>query len=119
MENTDKEELRLQQLIHLRSLGKSRDEMCLALGVSMSALKRLIHRLLRGNALPPKKNNGRNIRLVQPRTPPVDDGKSILDKAREILGSRMRENKDMGYMLDGNPAGINRIIKAAGLKFPI
>ncbi len=45
-----------------------------------------------------------------------DDGLTILEQAQQILETRLTEKRGFGYMLDGKPASIDKIVKAAGLK---
>lgn len=40
---------------------------------------------------------------------------SLLDQAKEILGARVKEHRQRGYMLDGRAVKADDLIKAAGL----
>lgn len=47
---------------------------------------------------------------------PFDDRPPLMERCKEVLGDRMRENR-LGYFLDGKPANTEKVVRAAGLKF--
>lgn len=46
-----------------------------------------------------------------------DDGITVMERAEKILGPRLTERRGVGYILDGRPVHIRRVVEAAGLKF--
>ena len=45
-----------------------------------------------------------------------DDGLTVMEKAKDILGDRLVEKRGLGYFLDGRPASSIKVVHAAGLK---
>jgi len=99
----------------MRLQGKSRAEMCEATGVSISLMKRLIKAL--GVSPRPTKNSAQKkpSGREKPRYLAVDEGISLMDRCKQILGPRMGEDH-RGYLLDGRPASSTQVIKASGLQ---
>lgn len=46
-----------------------------------------------------------------------DDGMTVMERARSILGARCTERRGVGYILDGRPVSSRAVVHAAGLKF--
>lgn len=44
-----------------------------------------------------------------------DDGFTLLDKAKTLLGDRLIEKRGKGYFLDGRPCNVYKILEAAGV----
>lgn len=106
------------EIVRLRSLGYTRDQMAEELGVSLSTLKRAISK--HGLAKP-------MVRSTKPKTrkepeaeqsePPIEWEFTIVEQAINLLGSRAGEDY-RGYLLDGQPVNSDRLIRAAGLRYP-
>jgi transcriptional regulator with XRE-family HTH domain len=47
----------------------------------------------------------------------ADDGLTVMDHAKAILGDRLTERRGQGYFVDERPVNSRRVIEAAGLKF--
>jgi hypothetical protein len=47
---------------------------------------------------------------------PMGDGMTVLERAMEYLGSRVKETR-MGFTLDGKPCNTADILKAAGMSY--
>jgi hypothetical protein len=106
-----------EQIDKLRREGKTRPEIAEELGISVSRLKRLITdlgvvpRLCKSEeraAAPRQRIREKNV-FSNP-----EEGKGLMDKAKDALGSRMGE-KYGSYTLDGRPCSSWDILKAAGL----
>lgn len=108
-----------EDLIALREAGKSRDEISAYYNVSLSRVKRWItfHDLPPSNE-PRKVHQKSRGRLERRRAMGQDDGLTVIEKARIILGKRMGEDH-RGYLLDGRPVRIDVLAKAAGLDIPL
>jgi hypothetical protein len=46
----------------------------------------------------------------------MGDGMTVLERAMEYLGSRVKETR-MGFTLDGKPCNTADILKAAGMSY--
>jgi hypothetical protein len=103
-------------------------------GVSLSAVKRRVRSLEiapRPIKERPESDAARKNRLAleqlrdiadahqigRVRVVAVDAGISLMDRAKQILGKRMGEDRARGYLLDGRPASSAQVVKAAGLTF--
>lgn len=108
-----------EDLIALREAGKSRDEIAAYYKVSLSRVKRWIsfHEIPPCNE-PHKAHLGARNKAERRRALGQDDGLTIVEKARIILGKRMTEDF-RGYLLDGRPVRIDTLAKAAGLDIPL
>jgi hypothetical protein len=105
-------------LIKLREAGKSRDEIAAYYNVSLSRVKRWIafHNLPPCNA-PRKAHTKARNKAERRHALGLEDGLTIIEKARIILGKRLTEDY-RGYLIDGRPVRIDALAKAAGLDVP-
>ena len=108
-----------EELIHLRETkGMTREQIADHYEVSLTTVRRWIKEL----KVPRPTKAARHQRskhlsrsgeiIAEP-----DDGLTVMEKARSILGERASERRGLGYFLDGRPVSSRRIIEAAGLKF--
>ena len=99
------------ELIELRSK-ISNIEIAELKGVSSSTVKRWIKKL----GIAPRESK-KPVEDVKPKGKPMplDEGLSLMDRCRQMLGRRMSEDH-RGYMLDGRPCSSMQIIRAAGLE---
>ncbi len=99
------------ELIALREQGMNREKIAAYYGVPLSRVKRWIQEMdipviegkRRETDTPPLKRQKRS-----------DDGLTVLERARRILGKRMSEDY-RGYLLDGRPVRIDYLLKVAGI----
>lgn len=105
------------ELVRLRSHGKSRDEIAKHYGVSLSRVKRWISELGVETSNEPKKthHSARTKAAKRRAIDGGDDGLTLLEQTRIILGDRVSEDF-RGYLLDGRPIRVDALVRAAGLK---
>lgn len=114
MKREPKQPPRPEELQALRDDGLNREEIADHYGVSLTTVKRWISIF---KITKPSKRTGK--RKQEPRRRlPLDDGLTLIDKAKEVLGQRLREDRYRGYVLDGRPVRTDAVIAAAGLEFP-
>lgn len=106
-----------EELVRLRESGMTRENLAEHYDVGVSTIRRWI----KERGVPRPTPNSRRRRLIHLSSDggiiaPPDDGKTVMEKARLLLGSRFSSHKD-GYRLDGKPASTMVIVHAAGLKF--
>jgi hypothetical protein len=106
------------ELVALRENGKTRDEIAAFYGVSLQRVKRWIKHYEIASSVEPRKSHirARN-KSEQRRALGEEDGLTLIEKARVILGKRMSEDF-RGYLLDGRPVRIDVLLKSAGLTIP-
>ena len=106
-------------LIRLREVeGMTREQIADHYDVSLTTVRRWIKEL----KVPRPSKQARNH-----KTKPLsrfgeiiadpDDGITVMEKAKNILGDRLQERRHIGYILDGRPVSSRRVVEAAGLKF--
>lgn len=104
-----------EDLISLREKGMNREAIADYYNVPLSRVKRWIKDLdvpviegrRRKTETPPIKRQRRN----------PDDGLTVLERARRILGKRMSEDY-RGYLLDGRPVRLDYLLTVAGVALP-
>ena len=102
----------------LRNAGESRDGIALYYGVSLSRVKRWIKlHDIKPSAEPHKAHISARNKAERRRAEGVEDGLTVIEKARVILGKRLSEDY-RGYLLDGRPVRIDALARAAGLIIP-
>lgn len=106
-----------EDLEKLRNAGKTRDEIALIYNVSLSRVKRWIKELSIDVDDAPRGVARARSREEKRRSMGEDDGLTLMEKARAILGKRIGEDY-RGYLLDNRPVRIDVLVKAAGLTFP-
>jgi len=111
--DAEKDDLR-DQITELRDEGLRREEIAAELECSIHTLKRLIAdlKIPRKPAKRGKKKKKSGALILRP-----PDCRTVLDRARGVLGERVGELKGVGYTLDGKPCNTDRIVAAAGLTF--
>ncbi len=112
---TEEEKDRLRtRLNEYRQQGLSRQQIADALGKTIYEVKRLIKTLgVQGRVVVKAPRKAKKER-EKPRYSPLDEGETVIEKARAVLGARMSEDH-RGYMLDGRPCSSWAILKAAGV----
>jgi len=107
-----------EELEALRDGGKNRDEIAAYYKVSLSRVKRWIqHHDIKATSEPRQAHVRARSRTEQRRAIGEDDGLTLIEKARVILGKRLSEDY-RGYLLDGRPVRIDTLARAAGLVIP-
>ena len=94
---------------------KTREEIAEMYGVSLSTVKRWIRTL--GVRKKKKKSLIKKIGRRGEIVIPVKEDKTVIEQAKDILGTRMGYSRIKGYTLDGFPASIDKLVRAAGLKY--
>jgi len=106
------------ELEALRNAGKSRDEIARYYGVSLSRVKRWIKlHDIKTSPEPHKVHLSARNKAEKRRAEGVEDGLTVIEKARVILGKRLSEDY-RGYLLDGRPVRIDTLARAAGIIIP-
>jgi len=101
----------------LRLQGKTRTEMALHYDVSLATMKRWIGLMDVGRRMSDRRKAEQE-RAVRAKDKtdqcplPMDDGISLMEMCRSVLGQRMGEDH-RGYTLDGRPASSNQVVDAA------
>ncbi len=106
-----------EELVRLRESGMTREDLAEHYDVGVSTIRRWIKE--RGVPRPTPSSRRRRLAHLSSNgeiIAPPDDGKTIIEKARLLLGTRFSSHRD-GYKLDGKPASTAIIVHAAGLKF--
>ena len=108
-----------EELIKLRETqGLTREQIAEHYEVSLTTVRRWIKEL---NIPRPTKQarqqRNKNISRTGEIIAEPDDGMTIMDRAKAVLGDRLTERRGMGYYLDGKPVNSRRVIEGAGLKF--
>lgn len=101
----------------LRTEGKTRAEIAKHFGISLSKLKRLIVDLdvvPRMTKIEIKRNQPKQRIREKPVYNNPEEGETLMDKAKAVLGDRMGEKYGC-YTLDGRPINSWGLMKAAGL----
>lgn len=106
------------ELIALRDKGLTRPEIATHYGVTLRTVRRWITEL--GIPRPTARTRSRTRRkrgvgVLGEIIAPPDDGFTVLEKAKRVLGDRMGEKRGYGYTLDGQVCNVDRLLKAAGL----
>lgn len=107
------------ELIHLRETeGMTRDQIAEHYNVSLTTVRRWIKELDVPRPTKQARNSAKNplTRFGEIIAEP-DDGITVMDRAKDILGDRLTERRGCGYVLDGRPSSVDQVVKAAGLKF--
>lgn len=108
-----------EELINLRETqGLTREQIAEHYEVSLTTVRRWIKEM---NVPRPTKQarqqRNKNISRTGEIIAEPDDGMTIMDKAKAILGDRLTERRGMGYYIDNKPVSTRRVIESAGLKF--
>ena len=105
-------------IVALRRAGKNRDEIAAHYGVTLSRVKRWIRELgIDTDEAPRKAHQNARVRAERRRALGEEDGLTLIEKVRVILGKRVTEDY-RGYLLDGRPVRVDALAKAAGLVIP-
>lgn len=102
-----------EELEELRDEGMTREQIADHYGVPLSRVKRWLKKQGFGRAerrIPSEPTNLPAAEL------PFDTGMTIMEKAKLILGNRLKEDRHLGYLLDGRVTSTDKIIEAARLK---
>lgn len=106
-----------EELKEYRELGFTRQEIADHYGVTLAQVKRWISELNVPKKVTPKSDNGMEDTKIKRSTAlPPDYGMPLMEKAQEVLGSRMVYLKHRGYFVDGQPMSCDAIVKMAGVK---
>lgn len=102
----------------LRSQGLTRQEIADHFGVNISQVKRWISGLQVTKKIVRKPSEHKPTRPSKGVTLPEDDGLTVLEKAKRILGPRFVEKKGVGYLVDGRIVNTDEILSLAGVPYP-
>ncbi|MBS3648716.1 hypothetical protein KEU06_08750 [Pseudaminobacter sp. 19-2017] len=94
----------------------NREEIAAYYGVSLARVKRWIAELGVPASHKTKGTNTAPRPVMRPRVAD-DDGLTLIEKARLILGKRMSRDY-RGYLLDGRVVRVDVLVRAAGLQVP-
>jgi hypothetical protein len=80
-------------------------------GLSLSFIKRLVHKMGIAKRIIAKRPSSSR---EAPRYASVDDGISLMDMCKQVLGPSMTEDH-RGYLLNGRPVNTAKLLESAGL----
>lgn len=105
------------EIIELREKGYTREKIAEHFDVSITTVRRWIRQydIPRPSKQARRRREShlsRNGEIIAP----LEDGRTVLEQAIDILEERFEERRGRGYYLDGRPAHVSKIIEAAGLK---
>jgi len=108
-----------EELINLREKqGMTREQIAEHFKVSLTTVRRWIKEMkVPRPTKQARQQRNKNISRLGEIIAEPDDGYTIMDKARAILGDRLTEKRGYGYHLDGRPVSSRRVVESAGLKF--
>lgn len=107
-----------KELEALRTEGFSREEIATHYGVSLSRVKRwILHHDIKPLSVSKDRQKIISSNAKKRRTVGEDDGLTIIELIRVVLGKRITEDH-RGYLLDGRPVRVDTLAKLAGLKIP-
>ena len=104
-----------EDLEEYRELGYTRQEIADYYGVTLAQVKRWISEFNVPKKVTPKTQTGGG-KISRSLSLPPDFGLTLIEKAQEVLGSRMVYDRHRGYFVDGQPMSTDRIVKMAGVK---
>lgn len=101
-----------EEIVQLREDGYTREEIAEHYGVALSKVKRWLQKYGFG------KVDRKPVVPVDVKAAelPFDTGLTMMERAKLILGTRLTEDRHLGYLLDGRVANTDRIIREARLK---
>ena len=105
-----------EELEKLRAEGKTREQLAKHYGVPLSQIKRWISALKVSKKLVRREASQNSPKPVRSRLHD-DEGLTIMERAKRILGHRLTEKRGVGYVLDGKVANTDAILKAAGVSY--
>lgn len=105
-------------LIRLRETeGMTREEIADHYEVSLTTVRRWIKELKVPRPSKQARNTQANhLSRIGEIIAEPDDGMTVMDQAKAILGARLTEKRGMGYFVDGRPVSSTAVVHAAGLK---
>lgn len=106
-----------EELIKLRQQGLNREQIAKHYGVALSRVKRWVSELDLPE-VPARASKREKIKFSEGVPLSVDHGLTIIEQAQNILGPRMTEDRNRGYLLDGRLVRIDILLRAAGLAVP-
>ena len=108
-----------EELIQLREDGgMTREQIATHYKVSLTTVRRWIKELKIPRPTKQSRNQkATNLTRFGEIVAEPDDGITIMEQAKNILGERLTERRGLGYFVDGKPVNTRAVIEAAGLKF--
>jgi len=104
------------ELVRMRQQGLTREQIAEHFGVALSRVKRWIKEL---NVPPDGFIRKEKIQHSEGEVLTIDHGLTLVERAKNVLGPRMVEDRNRGYLLDGRPVRVDILIRAAGLEVPV
>lgn len=105
-----------EELEALRAEGKTREEIAAIYNVALSQVKRWISSLKVAKKIV-RREPSQVPQAVRPAVVMEDDGLTVMEKAKRILGDRLTEKRGVGYLLDGRVVNTDVLLQAAGVKY--
>ena len=108
-----------EELINLRETqGMTREQIAEHYEVSLTTVRRWIKEMkVPRPTKQARQRRNKNISRIGEIIAEPDDGFTVMDRAKTILGDRLTERRKMGYYLDGRPVNTRGVIEGAGLRF--
>lgn len=102
----------------MRDRGDTRQEIADHYGVNISQVKRWIASLQVKKKIIRKPAEQKPPRPSRGSILPEDEGLTVIEKAKRILGPRLQEKKGIGYTVDGKVVNTDEVLRLAGVSFP-
>lgn len=107
-----------EEIETLRDQGKTRKEIAEHFGVNISQVKRWISGLQVTKKIVRKPNENKPPRPSRGSVLPEDEGLTVMEKAKRILGPRLTEKRGVGYLVDGRVVNTDELLRIAGVTYP-
>lgn len=107
-----------EELEELREQGLTRKEIADHYSVNISQVKRWISGLQVTKKIVRKPSEHKPPKPSRGAILPEDEGLTVLEKAKRILGPRLTEKKGIGYLVDGRIVNTDEVLRIAGVSYP-
>lgn len=106
------------ELETMRAQGLTRQEIAEHYGVNISQVKRWIASLQVTKKIIRKPAEQKPPRPSRGSILPEDEGLTVIEKAKRVLGPRLQEKKGIGYTVDGRVVNTDEVLRLAGVSYP-